>query len=139
MLTSTTGAYPKVRGRGKQPKLPPVPESAILSACIKWLWLHGVFCWRNNTGGTKFTYTRKDGSTGHSNVRFGYPGSSDIIGINKHGRMVCVETKREGKGLEPQQEKFRDTILEHGGVFVLARSVDDLEARKTEILGALHG
>ncbi len=113
-----------------------IPESAILSACIKWLWANGCFIWRNNTGAANHTYTRKDGSTGYSHIRYGYPGSADIIGVNKWGRFIAIECKRAGKNLEPHQERFRDQVTEHGGVFVLARSVDDLEANKIALLSS---
>jgi hypothetical protein len=107
-----------------------IPESAILSACIKWLWANGCFVWRNNSGGMTKSYTRKDGSVSHARIKFGLPGSADIIGVNRFGRFIAIECKREGKNLEPHQERFRDQVVEKGGVFVLARSLDDLEDNK---------
>lgn len=111
------------------------PESAILAACIKWLWLNNCFVWRHNTGNHKHSYKRKDGSFGESYIRYGLLGSADIIGCNPHGRFLAIETKRAGKPLEPHQERFKERVLEHHGVFILAHSVDDLEANKNEILG----
>ena len=106
-----------------------IPESAILSACLKWLWANGVFCWRNNTGAY-----RPEGSGRF--IRFGKKGSADIIGVNPHGRFVAVETKRKGKKLETHQEQFKQMIQEKFGVFVLAHSIDDLEANRDIILSA---
>lgn len=115
---------------------PQIRESAIVSACIKWLWHNGCFVWRNNTGAANHQYTRKDGSRGESYIRYGLPGSADIIGTNRWGRFIAIECKVPGKDLEPHQAKFRDQIHEKNGVYVLARSVDDLEANRVLLLNS---
>lgn len=117
---------------GKAPRFI-VPESAILSASIKWLWANQCFVWRNNTGGMSKSYTRKDGSVSHSRVKFGLPGSADIIGVNRFGRFIAIECKREDGELTPLQERYRDQVIAHGGVYVVVRSIDDLEASKVLI------
>jgi hypothetical protein len=100
-------------------------ESAVVSACIQWLHVHRCFIWRNNTGHWK------DGKGNH--IRYGLVGSSDIIGMTPSGRFLAVECKSEKGKLTPHQLAFMGKVLQHGGIFILARSIDDLEDRKAEI------
>lgn len=112
-------------------KLPGPKESAVVASCIKWLWQMGCFIWRNNSGAYK-------PANSNSYVVFGKKGSPDIIGLTPHGRFIGVECKRPGgKGLEPHQEAFRDKVEANNGLYILARSLDDLEAMKAEILGSM--
>lgn len=105
-----------------------IPESAIVNACLRWLWMHGCFVWRCNTGGMK----DKRGQW----VKFGRPGQPDIQGMTKNGRYLGVECKSAKGKLSDHQIKFGDQIVEHNGIHILARSIDDLEARREEILHA---
>lgn len=106
----------------KKPKKPIVPESLVVSACLKWLWVHGCFVWRNNTGGLR--------DKRNLLVRFGRTGSSDIIGMTKAGKFLGIECKSSIGKLTEHQMRFRDDVQSHGGIYILARSVDDLEAKK---------
>lgn len=101
-------------------------ENQVVNACIRWLWLHGVYCWRNNSGGYK--------SDKGNFIRYGHKGSSDIIGITPSGRFISVEAKHGKNKLQPSQEEFRDKILACNGIYIVAYSTDDLEARKNEIV-----
>jgi hypothetical protein len=76
-----------------------------------------VLIWRNNTG---FGYT-----TAGSPVRFGLVGSADLIGCYA-GRFLAIETKAPGGRLTKEQAAFRDAVQRTGGVWILARSVDDV-------------
>jgi hypothetical protein len=102
-----------------------IPEGAIVNACIRWLFLHRCFVWRNNSGALQ----DKSGRV----VRFGKVGSSDIIGLTRYGRFVGVECKAKGNKQSPEQSEFERLIRYHNGIYILAYSVDDLEARKHEI------
>lgn len=128
------GALPQRSRRGvvKAPKAPKATggESAIVSACIKWLWAHGCYVWRNNTGAYK-----PEGSNRY--IAYGHKGSADILGVTKTGRFIACECKRPGKGLEPTQELFRNRVQEKGGLHITARALEDLERRKYEILGGM--
>lgn len=107
-------------------------EGAIVNACFKWLWLHNVYCWRQNTGAYK-----PEGSNRY--IHYGTPGASDIIGLcGASGRMICVECKTAKGRLSPLQEAFKKHIEDHNGVYIVARSVDDLEANKTAILAKVY-
>lgn len=102
------------------------PEGMIVKACIQWLFAHGCYVWRNNSGGFRDKRNRT--------VRFGHKGSADIIGVTASGQFISVECKTAIGRLRPEQKLFRDRIQEKAGIFILARSTDDLEARKREIM-----
>jgi len=105
------------------------PESGVVSACLKWLWYRGCYVWRNNTGALK----TNEGQW----VRFGLKGSADIIGVSPAGRFLAIECKAPGQYLKPEQKAFRDTIEAHKGIYVMARSTDDLEKMQGIILGQM--
>ena len=59
-------------------------------------------------------------------MQFGLKGSADITGILKTGIRLEVEVKdRDGKQ-SPQQVEFQRMIEKNNGLYVLARSVDDV-------------
>lgn len=97
------------------------PESQIVNMCIRWLWLHKCFVWRNNSGAY-----RPEGSNRY--IRYGTPGSADIIGTTAGGRFLACECKTAKGKLSPLQQAFKQHVEEHNGIYILARSVDDLEA-----------
>jgi hypothetical protein len=86
---------------------------------MDYLAIKGIFAWRNNSGGVPV-----DG--GKRFVRFGYPGSPDILGILPGGKMLCVETKSAKGKLSEAQEAFRGYVERAGGVYVVVRSLEDL-------------
>lgn len=58
-------------------------------------------------------------------IKYGIVGESDIDGIVKPcGRRLCIEAKT-GKGkLTAEQIKFREMIINFGGIYIEARSVE---------------
>lgn len=100
-----------------------IPESQVVNACMRWLWHHGCFVWRNNTGGFKVPNSKRV-------VRYGKPGSADIIGVTKSGKFIAVECKSKKGILSPHQIAFKTDIVLHKGIYILARSIDDLEIMK---------
>jgi hypothetical protein len=87
-----------------------------------------IFHWRNNTGVTRI---------GRRFIRFGYPGSSDWLGICPDGRFLAVECKRpEGGRLTAKQRDFLDCIRRYGGVALVVTGVNDLleKLRETEAI-----
>lgn len=109
-------------------------ESHVVSACIQWLYLHGCDVIRNNTGAFKSVYRRKDGSLGVSWIRTGKKGSGDILACSPTGRWIEIEAKDQHGKLRPEQEARKAEIERRGGIYVVARSIDDLEARRADIL-----
>ena len=102
-------------------------ESYVVNACIRWLHQQGCFIWRNNSGGYK---------TAHGNfIRFGLKGSPDIVGATPLGRFIGVECKAGRNKLTDDQIAFRDKMQAKGGIYIEARTLDDLEAMKAVILG----
>lgn len=96
-----------------------------MNQCLRFLQLHNIFCWRNNTGATKI---------GSRFIRFGYAGSSDILGILPNGKFLAVECKREKGGrLSEKQKIFLDTINKNGGFAICVNSLLELEKRFSEI------
>lgn len=99
-------------------------EDAVLSSCLQFLKLSGLYVWRNNTGAVK---------NGSHFIRFGFVGSADILGITKDGRFLAVECKREKGGvLSEAQEVFLHQIRHNGGVAVCVHSAEDLRRQLEE-------
>lgn len=73
--------------------------------------------WINNTGVLRDKTDRP--------VRFGLPGSSDIIAIIQ-GRFVGIEAKVGADRQRKNQSNFAQAVRRAGGVYILARSVDDV-------------
>ena len=100
-----------------------IREADVLRACEEYLQLRGYFAWRNNTGAVQIAPGRF--------VRFGKPGSPDIIGIikecNGNGRFFGIECKSSTGRQSAEQKKFEKNCVRNGGLYVLARSVDDLK------------
>lgn len=93
-------------------------EATVLKECLQYLQSMGLYVWRNNTGACK---------SGRRFVRFGYKGSSDILGITKDGRFLAVECKREKGGiLSDDQKTFLFNITKNGGVAIVVNSLDCL-------------
>lgn len=61
----------------------------------------------------------------HSQGKFCYKGITDLIAI-KDGQTLFVEVKGDKGKLSVDQIKFMDDIKDHGGVHVIARSIDDV-------------
>jgi hypothetical protein len=64
-------------------------------------------------------------------IRFGVVGSADIwciLTVAGSGRSVFIETKTEMGRQSEQQRNFEASVLRHGAVYILARSVDDVAA-----------
>lgn len=53
-------------------------------------------------------------------------GASDLMGILDDGRLVCIEVKSDKGRQSEEQVRWQKMIEGRGGVYVLARSVDDV-------------
>lgn len=73
--------------------------------------------WRNNTGATRFNEKYY--------VQFGFPGSPDIICV-LGGRFIGIECKSQKGKLNANQEKFKAELERSGGLYIVARSIDDV-------------
>ncbi len=54
-----------------------------------------------------------------------YPGLPDMQAV-KDGRTIYIEIKRPGGRQSPGQKKFQQELEAAGGVYIVAREVDDL-------------
>ena len=95
-----------------------IREADVLRSCLEYLRLRGHFVWRENTG---------QATAGGRRIRFGILGCADIIGIAKNGKFIAVECKSSTGRQSEEQKKFEHDCVSNGGLYVLARSVDDLK------------
>lgn len=76
--------------------------------------------WENPTG------VARDIEDDERVIRFGLKGSADIIGVmGPHGKILCIEVKTGSAVQSTRQINFMNMIRERGGVYILARSVQD--------------
>jgi hypothetical protein len=117
-------------------------ESDVLSGCLQWLRLKGVFCWRQNQGAIPLKnggYRRFVGLRGVSDILGILPQTVRVVGdaaLSTFGNMLAVETKRPGEGLRPEQAEFLRLVNERGGIGLCVRSVTELEQRLGPYLSA---
>jgi len=97
------------------------PESAVLRACLDYLRLRGHFVFRVNGGAFE---TARGGYVRCTDIS----GVADIIGVTKNGKALAVECKSKTGKQAATQKAFETAWTERGGVYVLARSIDDLQA-----------
>ena len=96
-------------------------EGEVLASILSYLAMRGdCFFWRANSG----VFNPGPGRF----VRTGAKGMGDIIGcLSPSGRMFSIEVKREiGGRVSPAQKAFAKTLVEHGGIAIIARSVQDV-------------
>lgn len=96
----------------------------------------GCVLWRNNSG----VAHQKDGSF----VRYGVGGNggADLIGMLRVGPLgvfLAVEVKTETGRLSPEQRMYGELVANSGGVFIVARSVEDFVEQANAARARLSG
>jgi hypothetical protein len=104
-------------------------ENQVVNSCLRYLIMLGVFAWRNNSG----AYKTESGNY----IRYGCKGSPDIIGMNKAGKWIGIECKSGKNQQQESQKAFQQRVEANSGIYIVARSVDDLHARQNEIVGRI--
>lgn len=105
-------------------------ETALVQAILLALGARpDCRAWRNNTG-------RLANPRSGRWVAFGLPGSADILGILRGGTFLAVECKTRTGRTRDAQEAFGRMVASMGGVYVLARSVEDAVAAVDAFLGS---
>jgi len=95
------------------------PERDVLRACLDYLNSKGYRSFfRVNNGAWK---TERGGFVRSTNRK----GVADIIGVH-NGRAYAIEVKSDTGRMSGDQTYFMDNWQSAGGVYVLARSVEDL-------------
>jgi hypothetical protein len=106
-----------------QPKLPAVKANALTKHAMKILDFKGFHVWRQNNAGVfdnNLQVWRANSST---------PGISDIIGFHrKTAQFLACEIKAGKDKLSPEQELFLDRVGRSGGIAIVIRTMDDIEA-----------
>jgi hypothetical protein len=100
----------------------PGPEARVVKACRQYLAARGHLVTRLSTGSFSI-------GTGASkrHVRSGSVGWADLVGCDSNGRFLAVEAK-SAKGVQSEfQRAFQEDVERRGGLYVLARSIKDLE------------
>jgi hypothetical protein len=92
--------------------------------------------WRTNTGVGWFKNgepARKSDRDAYP-VKFGTPGQGDISGlVGPSGRRLEVECKTERGRQSDDQKSFQRMIENFGGLYVLARSLEDVDRALAEM------
>lgn len=95
-------------------------EHDTQAAILDYLAYRRIFHWRNNTGAMRSEYNGKARF-----FRFGAVGSPDIFAL-KAGTCYGIEVKGEKGKQSDAQKEFQVRFEAAGGVYVLARSIDDV-------------
>lgn len=99
-------------------------EKAIQNAILREFGTRrDVRLWRANVGVARLGGPR---SAGGRVVRFGLPGQADLTGILPGGLRLEIEVKGPDGRQSRAQRSFQAMIERFGGVYVLARSVEDV-------------
>lgn len=64
-----------------------------------------------------------------SPIRYGQKGAADIQGIIKGGRFLAIEVKTATGRQSPEQKSWQKMIEMYGGIYILARSIEDVQTR----------
>ena len=80
----------------------------------------GLRIWRANVGSARLNGRR---------VTFGVVGQADLTGILPDGRRLEIEVKSPTGVQSDDQKNYQKMIERYNGVYILARSVDDVWAR----------
>lgn len=110
-------------------------EGDVLRSCRQWLEAHGLQPLRNQTGQFKRTKFDKYNRERHYWIRAGRLGSGDITVCGAGGRWIEIECKGPGGKQSAAQKERQKHVDAMGGLYILARSADDLEAWKEQIVG----
>jgi hypothetical protein len=102
-------------------------ERTLKAAILVRLSQLGCFAWNNPTGvatplGQKHA------------VRYGNPGAPDVLALVRGGRLLAVECKSARGRQRPEQRAWQARCEAMGAVYVLARSVSDVEIALRDIL-----
>lgn len=98
-------------------------ETDIQAAICGYLSLKRYFFWRANTAPI-FDKTR---GAFRAMPKYGRKGVSDIL-LLKEGVLHAIEVKTDTGRLSPDQKLFKEDIERHGGIYLVAQSIDDVTA-----------
>jgi hypothetical protein len=109
-----------------------ISESLIQAKILKELGCReDCRIWRRNVGAMKTANGRT--------VKFGTPGEADIQGILKGGTFIAIEVKTKKGRLSKKQINWGKMILKFGGIYTVARSVEDAVSAVNNAVSARIG
>ena len=97
-------------------------EVEVQRAILDYLKLTGIFVWRVNNVPVSSIQNGRRVFRKFSGVR----GVADIIGILPGGRLLAIACKSEKGKPSPEQVDFGNRINAEGGLWFIARSVQDV-------------
>jgi hypothetical protein len=97
-------------------------EHDAQTSILEWLAYRRIFHWRNNTGAMSGEHNGKPWF-----MRFGSVGSPDIFAM-KCGTCYGIEVKGPKGRQSDAQKEFQVRFEAAGGVYVLAKGIDEVEA-----------
>lgn len=106
-------------------------EADVLSACLEYLSLHGIFAWRsNNTGvydAARHCYRSFRGLKGMSDILGIIPRVSEHQGqVSMQGVFLAIEVKSATGRVSADQAWFLEEVRRRGGIALCVRSVQEL-------------
>jgi hypothetical protein len=96
------------------------PEGLIKASCLRYLEKRRIKAWNNPSGCVRVAPDRW--------VHFGKKGSADLLGCLPDGRFLAVEVKARNGRLSPEQREFLAEIRGLGGLAVMVKSWQELDA-----------
>jgi hypothetical protein len=87
---------------------------------LDYLSAKRIFHYRNNSGAITGVHNGKQRF-----FRFGAKGSADIVAVVR-GQFVGIEVKGSDGRQSPDQKKFEHDLTEAGGIYILAKSLEDV-------------
>lgn len=109
-----------------------MPREAFVQREVLRLWggHPRVRLWRANAGRALVATA----GGGLRSMQVNIPGCPDLIGwLSPSGKFIGIECKGDRGKLRPEQIAFRDRLEKDGGLYIVARSVEDVD----RVLGGL--
>ena len=101
----------------------PGQETHLKNSILDYLKYKGIFCWLTNTQGN---FSKRSNSY-YKNPRL-LSGVADIIGILPSGKLFAIECKVGKNKQSDRQFEFQKRVEENHGLYLLAYSLEDVEA-----------
>ncbi|QDP67625.1 MAG: putative nuclease [Prokaryotic dsDNA virus sp.] len=101
-------------------------ESKIQTKIIKHLQSRGVYCWRNNNAAI-WDPKLNNGRGGYRFSSQGKRGVADILGVLPGGQHLEIEVKSAVGVQSPEQKIHQKRVEDLGGMYIVARSVKDID------------
>lgn len=102
------------------------PEQALQSLILAWLAAEHILAFRMNTGAMVSESQGRKRFT-----RFGVKGMADILAFQDSGPCVSspvwLELKSEAGRQTPEQKSFQSQVEEHGHLYRVVRSLEEVE------------